>query len=232
MEAEEKIIKILQSLKAIEPDAEFKQFAKARLLVRLPDQPKTGLFSWFPGLSSYGLRYALAGGFALLLLATPKTLTLAEKSLPGDTLYPLKQARENFQAYTLPEYEKDDFSFWQLERRAKEVVLASENNHPALEGAIAEYQKTVMLTEGNGGDEGKERLRTKLALDREVFAKAASSAARVNKEILASLTAFCDKKVKALGEASNKSLYKDKKDKIESLTPASTETTVKEETQK
>lgn len=196
-EKEEILREILWQLRSIEPDPEFIRFARARLLVRLPDRKPRSWFA-FSGWHWNNTRFAFAASIALLLFTLPKAFVLAEQSLPGDPFYPLKVAREKLSEVVLPEEREGTFAFWKLENRADEIIVAADKNHPGLEEAILNYQKMVESVSGSNSDE---KLKLQLELDKQKFVESASASGRL--EEFSTLVDFSEKRLEKLEESAS-----------------------------
>lgn len=82
-------------------------------------------------------KYAFAFLFSILLLLGFSSFVNAQKSLPGEPLYPLKIASENFVSAVHPSFKNEI-----VKRRSEEIRdLSGKNENSHLNEAIKEYEK-------------------------------------------------------------------------------------------
>ena len=138
---------------SIEPRAEFRQMAKARLLSALAAEEKKEkrrlpLWSW-------QRRWAVAVAVILaLFLAGGGTVMASSNSLPGDLLYPMKMATEKVQAFfTFGDEAKANLHIKFAERRGKEIESLAERGRNIPESVLnvmrEETERAIHLVERN-----------------------------------------------------------------------------------
>jgi hypothetical protein len=87
----------------------------------------------------FSRRYAFATLFSLLLLLGFSSVVGAQKSLPGDKLYPVKIASENIASFIDPSFKNEI-----IKRRSEEIKdLSSTNNSKEFHQTVETYEKEL-----------------------------------------------------------------------------------------
>jgi hypothetical protein len=125
---------------AVEPSAEFRARARAqfeRVLEEQPAKPKRAGFTWS---WSWQPRWAAAVGVVVaVVLMSGGTVAAASRSMPGQALYPVKQATEQARiALTLSEMGKAELYVQLADRRVTEIVYLADKNDPRLVQQVTE----------------------------------------------------------------------------------------------
>jgi len=142
---EKEVINRLRELRQIKPNRDWVIFTKTQILGESEKRHLT-LISIIPALRTLFLKPAYAGlVFVFILIGLFGTFTLAQRSLPGDPLYPIKRITERTQAVFVPEEEKPQFSLELTNRRLEELTKVVETGRVRnLAPAINEFQASVV----------------------------------------------------------------------------------------
>ena len=125
------LVKKIQELKKVKPRKDWVVLTKSQIL---GEEPKILFFPFFkPALATVTTLGILFGIFSL-----------AQNSLPGDILYPIKKITENSQAVFVSEKEKPAFQLNLTNERLEELTKIAETNQvKKLAPAIGEYQASI-----------------------------------------------------------------------------------------
>jgi hypothetical protein len=131
MMTEAGLVKKIQVLKKIRPRKDWVVLTKSQIL---GEEPKILFFPFFkPALATVTAFGILFGVFSL-----------AQNSLPGDILYPLKKIAERGQAVFVSEEEKPTFQFELANKRLEELTEITQTNQvKKIAPAIEEFQANV-----------------------------------------------------------------------------------------
>lgn len=92
-----------------------------------------------PSKNNFFRKYAFAVVFSILLLLGFSSVVSAQKSRPGDTLYPVKIASENMATFINPSFKNEI-----IKRRSDEIKsLSRENNSTEFHEAVKSYEKEL-----------------------------------------------------------------------------------------
>jgi len=134
MVTEANLVKKIQELKKIRPRKDWVVLTKSQIL---GEEPKVLFFPFFkPALATVTVLGILFGIFSL-----------AQNSLPGDLLYPIKKITEKSQAVFVSEEEKPTFQLKLTNQRLEELAKIVEANQvEKLAPAINEFQASIAQT--------------------------------------------------------------------------------------
>ncbi len=141
MEIEKYLAKLKREYMGLTPDSDFVDKSFERL--ELPVQKKSP-FSFFVKKPAFSLAFTLL----FIFIGLFSLIQVAQASLPGEPLYPVKKLYENL-AFTKPQGKKE-----KTERRANEIIdiVNKKKGKKVLKETIDDYKKTI--------DEAKEKLST------------------------------------------------------------------------
>ncbi len=125
-----------------------------------------------PPKNNFSKKYGFAVLFSVLLLLGFSSVVSAQKSLPGDTLYPVKIASENIASFINPSFKNEI-----IKRRSDEIKsLSKENNSTEFHEAIRSYEKEL--------DDSKQINSTNIEESRKNLEEAQKNSLEDNKEDL------------------------------------------------
>jgi len=180
----EKIEQNLRSLKNIRPETPFRDGLRLRLVEKIGGEQVQG-----PG-RNFGLRFAFTIGLVAIFL-TGGSVVLAENSLPGHPLYPVKRSVENVKLIFVSKKDRSEIEKKLANNRIDELREAvSTEDEQVTTFAIEEVEESINQI-SIGAISAKNKY---LALQEE--GKEASDAKKVLEEVLATL----EEKQKVLAE--------------------------------
>jgi hypothetical protein len=137
MNTEKELIGKIRGLRQIRPRKDWVVLTKSRIL---GEEPKVLFFPFFkPALATITTLGILFGVFSL-----------AQNSLPGDILYPIKKIAEKSQAVFVSEEELPKYNLEIANKRLEELTKIAETNQvKKLAPAIEEYQASVVKAAEN-----------------------------------------------------------------------------------
>lgn len=148
---DEQLIEKMEQLECIKPNADWAVLTEQRILAGLPEgmasEPAKQPLSWFGFRFIAKPAFSLAVSiFAFVSITGSASFALAQKSLPGEFLFPLKKVSQNIKMAFIPEQEKAVAQLELAKARFEDlskVTLQEKNQGQKLAASISEAQKTL-----------------------------------------------------------------------------------------
>jgi len=135
---EAELIKKIQTLKQIRPSKNWVLLTKKELFREEPDRGPSSILVFL-----FRPRFVFAS-LVFLLFLTTGTLSLAQKSLPGDFLYPVKRVAERGRAIFVAKEDQPQAQLEVANKRLEELTkIAEQNQVQRLAPAINEFQSSA-----------------------------------------------------------------------------------------
>lgn len=193
MKTEDYLKKIKREYLSVEPSQEFENFGWDNL-----ELSSQNIAMW--PFRNYISRAVLVAGVIIVFLASAMfgLIQLAQASLPGEPLYPLKRLYENI-IFNKPEQKKE-----QAAERVDEIIEAvnRKKDKKTIERSIDEYKKTIEEAKKGVSGHDRDDLRKSVEEQEERIKKEIKGNAELKKEIeKATNTFFEEGKVETKGAA-------------------------------